>query len=52
MAELHTGRHPELHYLFTVPNEGFRHKAMAVAMQRQGVKKGVPDLIFPVRRGG
>ena len=52
MAELHKGKYPELRYLFAVPNGGYRHKATAAAMQRQGVKKGVPDLILPICRGG
>lgn len=52
MAELHKGQYPELRHLFHVPNGGFRHKATAQAMQRQGVKPGVPDLCLPVPRGG
>ena len=51
MAELNKAEHPELVDLFAVPNGGFRHKATAVAMQRQGVKPGIPDLCLPVARG-
>ena len=52
MADLHKRQYPELQHLFAVPNGGFRHKATAEAMRRQGVRPGVPDLILPVARGG
>ena len=51
-AALHERQHPELRYLFAVPNGGYRHKATAAAMQRQGCRAGVPDLCLPVPRGG
>jgi hypothetical protein len=51
-AELHKREHPELEDLFAVPNGGYRHKATAAAMQRQGVKAGVPDMCLPHARGG
>ena len=50
-AALHERQYPELRYLYAVPNGGFRHKATAAAMQRQGVRRGVPDLVLPIRRG-
>lgn len=44
-------RVPALRWLFHVPNGGWRHKAVAVQMQRHGVKPGVPDLLLPVASG-
>lgn len=46
------GRYPELKLLYHVPNGGKRDKATAVALKRQGVRAGVPDLVLPVARGG
>lgn len=46
------GRMPELEYLHHVPNGGKRDKATAVALKRQGVKAGVPDICLPAARGG
>lgn len=45
-------RMPELEYLHHVPNGGKRDKATAIALKRQGVKAGVPDIHLPVPRGG
>ncbi len=45
-------RFPELEYMYHVPNGGKRDKATAVALKRQGVKAGVPDIVLPVARGG
>jgi hypothetical protein len=42
---------PELALLHHIPNGGFRYKATAAAMKRQGVRPGVPDLCLPVARG-
>ncbi|WP_099468343.1 VRR-NUC domain-containing protein [Konateibacter massiliensis] len=44
-------RMPELEYLHHVPNGGKRDKATAIALKRQGVKAGVPDIHLPVARG-
>lgn len=43
---------PELEYMFHVPNGGKRDKATAIALKRQGVKAGVPDIFLPVPRNG
>jgi hypothetical protein len=43
---------PELELLFAIPNGGWRYKATAAALKREGVKSGVPDLCLPVARGG
>ena len=52
-AELESNRkHPELHWLYHVPNGGLRNKATAGKMRAEGVKSGVPDLVLPVARGG
>lgn len=44
-------RFPELEYMHHVPNGGKRDKATAIALKRQGVKAGVPDIVLPVARG-
>jgi hypothetical protein len=46
------GNIPELGLLFAIPNGGRRHPAVAMAMKREGVKRGVPDLMLPVARCG
>lgn len=52
MAALNRHQWPELEWLHSIPNGGFRHKATAVAMERQGAKAGVSDLALDVARGG
>lgn len=44
-------RYPELKLLHHCPNGGRRDKASAMALKRQGVKAGVPDLHLPVPKG-
>jgi hypothetical protein len=44
--------YPELAWLFAVPNGGKRDESVALALQREGVKPGVPDLLFLIPRGG
>lgn len=51
-ARLNEGKYPELVLLHHIPNGGWRHKAVAAALKRQGVKPGVPDLSLPVPRPG
>jgi hypothetical protein len=51
-AELVQAHTPELGLLFAIPNGGQRHAAVAAAMKREGVKRGVPDLCLPVARSG
>lgn len=51
-AGYNAGRMPELEYLYHTPNGGKRDKATAMALKRQGVKAGVPDLCLPVPRNG
>lgn len=50
-AVYNTGRMPELEYMHHVPNGGKRDKATAIALKRQGVKAGVPDIVLPAPRG-
>ena len=51
LAGYNMQRMPELEYLHHVPNGGKRDKATAIALKRQGVKAGVPDVVLPVPRG-
>lgn len=46
------GEWPELEYFAAVPNGGHRAKATATKLKAEGVKRGVPDYMFPLRRGG
>jgi len=51
-AKLQRAAHPELEMLFSVPNGGWRHPATARKMVAEGVRRGVPDLVLAVMRGG
>lgn len=51
LVDMHLGRWPELSRLFHVPNGGARSKAAAGKLKAEGVKRGVPDYLFPVRSG-
>ena len=51
LVEQHKREYPLLADLYAVPNGGFRHKATAAAMQRGGVKPGIPDLALDHARG-
>jgi hypothetical protein len=42
---------PELKLLHAIPNGGWRHKATAARLKREGLKPGIPDLCLPVPRG-
>jgi len=45
-------KYPELIWLFAIPNGMFTsHKSVAARMRAMGMKRGVPDIFFPVRRG-
>ena len=41
-------QYPEVKYLFSVPNGGHRHIAVAARLKASGVKSGVPDLFLPL----
>ena len=47
-ARDNTNTFPELKYLFHIPNGGYRDIVTGSRMKRAGVKKGVPDLCFPM----
>lgn len=51
-AHVATGMHPDLAFLVHVPNGGKRGKLEACRLKRQGVKRGYPDLLLDVARGG
>lgn len=50
-ARLHSIRIPVLELLFAVPNGGDRDPRVAAQLKAEGVRKGVPDLLLPVRSG-
>lgn len=43
-------KHPLGHLLFAVPNGGDRQAHVGASMKAEGVKKGVPDLCWPITR--
>jgi len=47
-----TGAFAELDLLFAVPNGGKRDIRTAKKLKDEGVRRGVPDLMLPVSRGG
>jgi hypothetical protein len=49
---LHRGKYPEAGLLFAVPNGGERNTIVGARMKAEGVKRGVPDYVLPVARGG
>ena len=46
------GRHPELKFMYHVPNGGRRNAREAAMLKAEGVKAGVPDIVLPAARGG
>ncbi|MDR1692846.1 MAG: VRR-NUC domain-containing protein [Oscillospiraceae bacterium] len=51
-ARLTEARHPELAYLVAVPNGGLRNAVTGARLKAEGTRKGFPDMILPVARGG
>lgn len=47
-----TQRFPGIELMHAVPNGGHRHPAVAAKLKKEGVKPGVPDVSWPVARGG
>lgn len=45
-------RFPGIELLHAIPNGGERHGAVAGKLKAEGVKPGVPDVSWPVVRGG
>lgn len=50
--QLNQGHYAELALLFAIPNGEWRSPSVALRLQEEGVKPGVPDLFLPVARGG
>lgn len=44
-------KYPELELLYHIPNEGKRSRSLGAKMKREGLKKGVPDICLPVKKG-
>jgi hypothetical protein len=45
-------RFPGVELMHAIPNGGARHLAVAAKLKKEGVKPGVPDVAWPVARGG
>lgn len=52
MAEEAAGRWPELSLLFAIPNGARVRPSVALKLKAEGLKRGVPDMLLPVARGG
>jgi len=51
-ADMAQGHRPLLGMLYAIPNGGRRSLSVAVALKKEGLKPGVPDLHLPVARCG
>lgn len=45
---LNEKKHPQLRWIFAVPNGGFRHKATAARLRAEGVRSGIADICIPI----
>lgn len=52
LLQTHERRYPVLAYWYSVPNGARVGPAQASKLVREGLKKGCPDTMFPVARGG
>ena len=52
VVKLHESAHPDLRYLFAVPNGGLRDKVVASKMKLEGVRAGILDYCWPMRTTG
>jgi len=43
---------PGIELMYAVPNGGHRHQAVAKKLKAEGVKPGVPDVSWPIPKGG
>lgn len=50
-AAINLNKYPELKWLFAIPNGGFRNIITANKLKATGTKRGVSDMMLPVRRG-
>ena len=46
-VRLHERKWPDLRMLYAVPNGGARNAITGAMLKAEGVKKGVPDIMFP-----
>lgn len=51
-CRMKTAAYPDLAYLVAVPNGGDRHPVVAAKLKAEGVRRGYPDLLLDVARGG
>lgn len=51
-VRLNEPRYPEMARIFSVPNGQLRHPAVAAKLKAGGVRAGVVDVWWPLRRGG
>ena len=51
IVRAHESRWPALVRFFAVPNGGARSKASAGKMKAEGVRRGVPDYLWPLKVG-
>jgi len=51
-VRLNERRHPELRWVFAIPNGGHRHIKVARRLRAEGVRAGVADIFCPIPRGG
>lgn len=49
MVRLHEHAHPDLRWLFAVPNGGYRNPITAKKMRAEGCRPGVYDYCWPLR---
>ena len=52
ILRLNEKRHPQLKWIFAVPNGGHRNVIVAAKLKREGVKKGIADICCPVPMNG
>lgn len=48
ILELNERKHPDLRWIYAVPNGGKRHPAVARKMKAEGVKSGIADVHVPI----
>ena len=51
LVRMHEARWPALRWLAAVPNGGARNKVAGAKRKAEGVRRGVPDYLWPQRSG-
>lgn len=51
-ARMESAAHPELEWLYHIPNEGKRSRITGARLKAEGLKTGVPDICLPIPRNG